>query len=106
MAKIADHMAYIVVRDHPGGAFIPEQNVGELDRKAVAKDIADGQHDDLIQVLEINPVEGTCRDVTADIAMDVSSIWTESGEPLQDWQRDFIEKICGFEVANAFPRAA
>jgi hypothetical protein len=44
--------------------------------------------------------------VTEDIAWEVSAVWSRDGEPLSDWQQDFIEQIIGLEAARAFPRAA
>lgn len=103
---IKDHMAYIVLVAHRSGEYLPEQSVSELDRATVVKDIADGQYESLTQVIEINPVEGTCRDVTEDIAWEVSALWSRDGEPLSDWQRDFIEQNIGLAAARAFPEAA
>lgn len=103
---IKDHMAYIVLVAHRSGEYLPEQNVSALDRATVVKDIADGQYEGLTQVIEINPVEGTCRDVTEDIAFEVSALWSRDGEPLSDWQRDFIEQTIGLAAARAFPEAA
>lgn len=103
---IKDHMAYIVVCDGSDGGYLPERKVSDLDRATVVKDIADGQYEGLTQVIEINPVEGTCRDVTEDIAWEVSALWSRDGEPLSDWQRDFIEQTIGIAAARAFPEAA
>lgn len=104
--KIADQMAYIIVCAHKSGAYLPERNVSELDRKTLIKDIADGQHTEVIQVLEINPVERICNDVSDEIFRAVVDLWAVEGEPLRDWQRDFVEQHCGMVAANAFPRAA
>ncbi len=104
--KITDQMAYIIVCAHKDGAYLPERNVSDLDRKTLVKDIAEGQHTDMIQVLEINPVEKLCSDVTEAIAWEVCQQWAAEGEPLSDWQRDFVEQHCGMVAANAFPRAA
>lgn len=103
---IKDHMAYIVVCESGDGGYLPERKVSDLDRATVVKDIADGQYEGLTQVIEINPVEGTCRDVTEDIAWEVSALWSRDGEPLSDWQRDFIEQTIGIAAARAFPEAA
>lgn len=106
MTKITDQMVYIVIVKHSGGAFMPEQNVSQMDRKTVARDIADAQYDDLLQVLECNPAEGTCRDVTEDICTDAVAIWADEGEPLKDWQYEFAELHIGTAAANEFRRAA
>ncbi len=104
--SIKDHMAYIVVCDSGNGGYLPERKLSDLDRATVVKDIADGQYEGLTQVIELNPVEGICRDVTEDIAWEVSAIWSANGEPLSDWQQDFIEQTIGLEAASSFPRAA
>lgn len=102
MTKITDQMTYIVI----AGGIVMERRTDELDRKSVLKDIADAQYDDLEQVLEVNPVEGTCRDVTEDICTDAVAIWADEGEPLKDWQYEFAELHIGTAAANEFRRAA
>lgn len=106
MPAIKDQMIYLVVAADKDGDYLPERCVSDLDRATTVKDIADGRYEDLIQVIECNPVEGICRDVTDDIAWEVSAIWSRDGQSLSDWQRDFIEQIIGLEAAGAFPRAA
>jgi len=103
---IKDHMAYIVLVAHRSGEYLPEQNVPDLDRATVVKDIADGQYEGLTQVIEINPAEGTCRTVTEDIAWEVSARWAAEGEPLTGWRHDFIEQVIGLTAARSFPEAA
>lgn len=106
MPAIKDHMIYLVVAADKDGAYLPERKLSDLDRATTVKDIADGQYEDLIQVIELNPVEGICRDVTEDIAWEVSAIWSANGEQLSNWQQDFIEQTIGLEAARSFPRAA
>lgn len=67
MAIIKDRMIYLVVSAHKDGALLPERSVCDLNRATTIRDIADGQFGEVEQVLELNPVEGTCRDVTDDI---------------------------------------
>lgn len=104
MAKITDQMVYIVIVSHSGGDYLPEQNVAELDRATVIKDIADGQYDGLLQVLECNPVERICNDVTDDICREVMTVWANEAEPLNDWQYDFVDLHVGTGAANSFAR--
>lgn len=103
---IADHMAYILIGRSISKTYVIDRYTEELDRETTVKDIAGGQYDQLIQVLEINPVEGTCRDVTEDIGREVMTLWADEGEPLCDWQLDFVENFCGMQAAAAFRRAA
>lgn len=103
---IKDHMAYIVLVAHRSGEYLPEQSVSELDRATVIKDIADGQYEDLRQVIEFNPVEHICNDVTEEICDAVCEVWADRGCPLTDWQYAFVEFARGTAAANAFARAA
>src|SRR6202000_405123 len=41
-------------------------------RKSVIEDIGSGEYRDVLTVLEMNPVEGRCRDVTDEIMGEVS----------------------------------
>lgn len=106
MPAIKDQMIYLVVTAHKDGSYLPERKLSDLDRATTVKDIADGQYEDLIQVIECNPVEGICQDVTEDIAWEVSARWATEGEPLTGWRRDFIEQIVGLDAARSFPEAA
>lgn len=98
--------AYIVICGHKTCPYMPERNVSEMDRASVVKDIADAQFDELIQVIEFNTTAGTSRDVTAEIALEVSAAWADDGEPLRSWQIDFVEHHLGMSVAAEFRRAA
>jgi hypothetical protein len=79
MAIIKDRMIYVVVSAHKDGALLSERNVCDLDRATTIKDIATGQFGEVDQVLECNPVEGTCRDVTDDILTAVEAFDSEDG---------------------------
>lgn len=91
--SIGDSMIYFVICDHSGGDFLPEQNVSELDRKTVVSNIASGQFDDVKQVLECNPAEHVCNDVTAEVMREAafSILESKNYDDLNDWQRDFVD---------------
>ena len=97
---------YIVFERHISGDYTADQRTSEMDRATVVKEIAQGQYEDIVRVLEIDPANGTCRDATKDIAIDVCEIWSDRGGELFDWERDFLEEWVSFEAARAFPRAA
>lgn len=103
---IKDRMVYLVICGHKSGPYIPERNIADMDRKSIVADIASGKIDDVLQVIEFNPIEGTSRDVTEDIAHDVMTVWADEGEPLLNWQFEFVEQFIGFRAANSFQRAA
>jgi hypothetical protein len=70
----------------------------------VVIDIIDGQIEDVIRVLEVYEDEGTCRDVTEDVARAVFN----GTEPELDWQgvptfggiQDFLEVNLGRGVVE------
>ena len=102
---IRDHQTFIVVcTSRSGAGYIVEREIADCDRATTIKDIAAGEFDNLVQVLECNPVEGTSRDVTEDCAREVMSVWADGGEPLNRFQRDFVEGHVGLMAAAAFPR--
>jgi hypothetical protein len=59
-----DRMMYLVISDHKDGPIIWEIQLHRMDRATVARDLRHGQYEDVLAVLEINPVEGICREVT------------------------------------------
>lgn len=75
---IKDHMRYLVLVAHQSGDYAPERNVADMDRATTVRHIAEGQFEGLSQVIEFNPAEGTCRDVTEDAVRDVVAIWADS----------------------------
>ena len=101
---IEDHMVYFVVCG--SGGYLPERKLSDLDRATTIRDIAKAQYEDVVQVLECNPVEGICRDVTEDIMNAVCERWADDGDEVADWQFNIIQQTRGFEAANAFARAA
>ncbi len=106
MPLISDRMIYLVTAASKDGDYLVERHTSDLDRATTIKDIASGEIEDLVQVLECNPVEGTCRDVTSDIARGVMDIWAIEGGELEDWQLDFIELHVSLSAARSFQRAA
>lgn len=62
-----DRQMFIVICDHKDGPFIPE--ISDLDHTRaamVAKHIRDRQLTNVLAVIEFNPVENICREVTHD----------------------------------------
>lgn len=106
MPAITDRMIYLVTVAHKGGNYLPERDVSDLDRATTVKDIATGQIEDLVQVIEVNVAEHTSRDVTEDIARDVMNVWANEAEPLADWQYQFVQQHVSVQAALSFRRAA
>jgi len=106
MPAIKDQMTYIAVCNSKTGNYVRERDVADTDRRTTVADIASGEIEDVVQILELNPVEGTCRDVTEDIARDVMTAWADDAEPLLCWQYEFVEQFVSMQAAQSFQRAA
>lgn len=63
----ADSMRYLVVVAHPRGDYLPERDVGDLDRATTVRHIREQQWNEVITVLEFNLAEGIICDRTEDI---------------------------------------
>jgi hypothetical protein len=65
-----DRMLYLVVSLHDGqhwhGKLVHETELDRMNRGAVIADILSGQYGAIAHVIEFNPVEGICREVTDD----------------------------------------
>lgn len=106
-ATLKDQMSYIVLcASRDGGTCVAERDIADLDFKTTVADIATGQIEDMVQVIECNPVEGTCLDVTEEAALAVVSYWADENEPLTRWKYDFVEQYAGVRTAIRFARAA
>lgn len=102
-----DQMLHFILADFGKiGRSWAERDAADMDRKTTVADIASGNWWRVIQVIECNPAEGTCRDVTANVAWEVSALWADNGEPLETWQVNFLEEQIGMDAANSFPRRA
>ncbi len=70
------------------------------------EDIAQGQLENVIQVLEIVEDEGSCRDVTEDIACDVRDFLCKENNGVRGTLRDWIDHWCGPSTADQLNAAA
>lgn len=102
----ADRLRYLVICSDKGEHYVPERELSEMDSKTTLKDIAAGEWTNLVSVLSFNPVEHLCSDVTDIFVAAVVNLWADSGEPLTEWQRDFVEQHVSVSAANSFLQAA
>jgi hypothetical protein len=107
MGRITDRMLYFVMADYgdAGHAFV-ETDIARNSLRQVIVDIAKGDIARPIQVLECNPVEGTCRDVTEHVACEVHARLSDSGDGCPDRLRDFIDNNLNAGDADRLDRAA
>jgi hypothetical protein len=64
-----------------GHAWI-ERNVNDTSRSTLINDLIGGQIENPLQILEVDPAEGTCRDVTEDVAKALADYSASKCEPL------------------------
>lgn len=104
---IQDRMVYLVIcRAKDGAEYVAERCTCDLSRQCTVQDIADGQVENVLQVLECNPVEGICNDVTDEIAKAVMTVWADGGEALTYSQYNFVETLVSTRAARSFLRVA
>jgi hypothetical protein len=97
----SDQTLYFVKADFGrlGKAFV-ETDPDANSRLQVVADIFTGEIKNPLQILECNPVEGICRDVTEDIARDVYAHVHDRGEPCPAHLRDFLDLLLGVSSAD------
>src|SRR5215831_6162053 len=107
MDRATDRMLYFVLADFgsAGHAFI-ETDIARNSLRQVIVDIATGEIKSPIQILECNPVERICNDVTQDIAREVHARLSDGGARCPEHLRDFIDINLSAGAADRLDRAA
>jgi hypothetical protein len=86
-----DQTLYFVLLDYGRSKEFTPTDPDKNSLRQVIVDIASGQLERPIQILECNPVEGTCRDVSEDVAKEVYSRIQDGGDKCPEHLRDFFE---------------
>lgn len=79
-----------------------ERDPASMDFNSTIEDIADGQIEDMVQVLEV--ADGVATDVTDKVSRAVMTKWAHEGEPLTHAQYTFVELHIGTRAARSFMR--
>jgi hypothetical protein len=66
---VLDRMFYLVISERRDGPIIYEIEPSRMDMSSVAKDIRDKQYGQVMHVIEFNPIEHICKDVTNDFTI-------------------------------------
>lgn len=97
-SKSNDVMIYMVLADFGrGGTAWVERSVNDADRKTTIADIASGQWGDVVKILECNPVENICNDVTEELLAAADALRADEPSPVDlrairwDHARDLIK---------------
>lgn len=96
----------IECRSQSFGSYFAERSTQETIRDNTVNDLASGQVDNAVRVLELDPAAGTCRDVSVEVARDVLAQGIDHGLVGRDAMA-FIERhLTIFELTAAWRRAA
>lgn len=85
MAFNSDRSFFSVIAALSGDAYSAERDVSAMSFGQIVKDIADGQIEDVLTVIEFNPVEGWSNDVTADVLAEAFPEKTDTGGIEEDF---------------------
>lgn len=81
-------------------------DIAKMDRFNTIAWIARGEFKGVSKVIAFDLSKGTSRDASKEIAVDVMSRWAHEGEPLTEWQVEYIELNVSVQAANSFAREA
>jgi len=99
---MAEQIYFVQVQGKSGRYWL-ERDPASMDFNSTVEDIASGQIEDLVKVLEVDD-EVAAWDVTAKIARAVMTKWAHEGEPLTHAQYSFVELHVGTRAARGFLR--
>lgn len=69
-----DHDFVIVIDDHGRhGLAFSETDLADATRAKAVKDIAEGQYERVVAIIQFNPAEGWCHDITVDVLAEVEA---------------------------------
>lgn len=91
-----DQTLYFVRADFGklGTAFV-ETDPSKNSRLQVVADIFSGEIERPIEIIEVSPELGICRDITRDIARDIHAHIQDCGEPCPSRLRDWMDILLG-----------
>ncbi len=79
-AKAHDVFTYFVLADFgKAGIAWVERSVNDADRKTTVADITSGQWGDVMTILECNPAENICNDVTEELLREAGGVGRAAG---------------------------
>lgn len=80
---------YGATKDHNIGVY--ETGSAGWSKKSLCQDIVDGQLENIIEIIYLNPIEGSCRVVTDDIADEVREKILSYGHNGLDWLPPLVD---------------
>lgn len=87
---------YLVISGRAIDAYTPERDVKDCTWSETVKDIAEGQFENIISVIEI----GTGRQVLPMMMLEVEQVWAKNDESLSDWQKELHQHVKEMQAAT------
>lgn len=92
---------YTIVTEFRHSGLGTESRIAEeLNRDQTVQDIAEGMVSNVKAVIHCNVAEGTCKDVSAEVAREVACYADSHNEPISPDTREFIEANAGLDFAR------
>lgn len=89
-----DTAIFSVICEIESCLYTPEFELADMHKHKLVDDIRNGQIEQVRAVLEFNPVEGWCNDITEDVLREAFPNRQEPGEDaLEDWSDYGAERI-------------
>lgn len=91
---VGDNMIYFVLYRYKSGLAWAERDPANMSRRDTIADIMTGDLENIVTILECNPVEHVCSDVTEDVLREAGVLLgigmdaPLSGQDRVDWQND------------------
>lgn len=100
---VGDTMIYFVLCRYRSGLAWAERDPANMSRRDTIADIMTGDLENIVTILECNPVEHVCSDVTEDVLAEAGvllgiGIETLTGQDIIDWRNDHARELRREEV--------
>ena len=83
--------------------YTPEFELADMRKQILVNDIRNGQYEQVKAVLEFNPAEGWCNDITEDV---LSEAFPDLQDPEEDTLEDTLEDWADYEAERIDSRRA
>jgi hypothetical protein len=95
-----DRELYLIVCRYRGKVFGAERCLSDMTLDQTVDDIMSGQVEDVIAVIEFNPIEGWSRLITEDIAIAVANRAARTQRLLSRSAAEFVEEFAGADYTR------
>jgi hypothetical protein len=88
----ADETVYLVVDSFQSGTVYRETEVERADLETIINDLLSGQFNYPVRVVSFNTLERWAKDVSRDIASEISARCDMDGSPVPEHLSDFVDR--------------